>query len=46
MKAQASDADRESIADSVIFNDKGEDSLFAQVEVIWHKLEDANRSKK
>ena len=46
MKAQASDTDRESIADSVIINDKGEDSLFTQVEVIWHKLEDANRSKK
>ena len=46
MKAQASDTDRESIADSVIINDKGEDSLFTQVEAIWHKLEDANRSKK
>ena len=46
MKAQASDSDRESIADSVIINDKGEDSLFTQVETIWHKLEDANRSKK
>lgn len=46
MKAQASDTDRESIADSIIINDKGEDSLFTQVETIWHKLEDANRSKK
>jgi dephospho-CoA kinase len=46
MKAQASDTDRESIADSVIINDKGEDSLFTQVEAIWYKLEDANRSKK
>jgi dephospho-CoA kinase len=46
MKAQASDTDRESIADSVIINDKGEDSLFTQVEAIWHKLEDANRSTK
>lgn len=46
IKAQASDAERESIADSVIVNDNDLASLTKQVEDIWSKLKEINRSKK
>lgn len=44
MKAQASDAERESIANSIIVNDKDESSLLKQVESIWSKLQNLNGS--
>lgn len=46
IKAQASDTERESIADSVIVNDSDLASLTKQVEDIWSKLREINRSKK
>lgn len=46
IKAQASDTERESIADSVIVNDSDFSSLTKQVEDIWSKLREINRSKK
>ncbi len=45
IKAQASDTERESIADSVIVNDNDLASLTKQVEDIWSKLKEINRSK-
>lgn len=44
MNAQASDAERESIANSIIVNDKDESSLLKQVESIWSKLQNLNGS--
>jgi dephospho-CoA kinase len=44
MKAQASDAERESIAHSIIVNDGDESSLAKQVESIWVKLQNLNGS--
>lgn len=44
MTAQASDAERESIANSIIVNDKDESSLLKQVESIWTKLKNLNGS--
>jgi dephospho-CoA kinase len=44
MKAQASDGERESIANSIIVNDKDESSLLKQVESIWSKLQNLNGS--
>ena len=46
IKAQASDAERESISDSVIVNDNDLASLTKQVEDIWSKLTEINRLKK
>lgn len=46
IKAQASDAERESISDSVIVNDNDLASLTKQVEDIWIKLTEINRLKK
>ncbi len=45
IKAQASDTERESIADSVIVNDNDLASLTKQVEDIWSKLKEIKRSK-
>jgi dephospho-CoA kinase len=44
IKAQASDGERESIANSIIVNDKDESSLLKQVESIWSKLQNLNGS--
>ena len=46
MEAQASDAERESISNSIIRNDKDELHLRNQVESIWLELENLNRLKK
>lgn len=45
INAQASDSDRESIADSIILNDKDVQTLSKKVEDIWHKLQELNRLK-
>jgi dephospho-CoA kinase len=39
MKSQASDLEREKIADSIIQNNEGEIELLAQVENIWEQLQ-------
>ncbi len=39
MKSQASDLEREKIADSIIKNNEGETELLAQVEKIWEQLQ-------
>ena len=39
MKSQASDLEREKIADSIIQNNEGEIELLAQVEKIWEQLQ-------
>ena len=39
MKSQASDLEREKIADSIIKNNEGETELMAQVEKIWEQLQ-------
>jgi dephospho-CoA kinase len=45
MQAQATDHMRESIADSVIINETGEQNLSDQVEIIWEQLRLKNMSK-
>jgi dephospho-CoA kinase len=45
MKAQATDAQREVISDTVIVNDKSEQELFAQVEKVWESLGNKSKSK-
>ena len=45
LEAQATDIDRESIADSVISNDASEENLYSQVESIWNKLKILNSNK-
>lgn len=45
MKAQATDAQREVISDTVIVNDKSEQELLAQVEKIWDNLKQKSKSK-
>jgi len=45
MKAQATDAQREVISDTVIINDKSEQELIAQVEKIWESLNNKSKSK-
>jgi len=45
MKAQATDAQREVISDTVIVNDKSEQELRAQVEKVWESLKNKSKSK-
>jgi dephospho-CoA kinase len=45
MKAQATDAQREVISDTVIVNDKSEPELLAQVEKVWESLNNKSKSK-
>ena len=45
MKAQATDAQREVISDTVIINDKSEQELLAQVEKVWESLNNKSKSK-
>jgi dephospho-CoA kinase len=45
MKAQATDAEREVISDTVIVNDKSEPELLAQVEKVWESLNNKSKSK-
>jgi dephospho-CoA kinase len=45
MKAQATDAQREVISDTVIVNDKSEQELLAQVEKVWENLKNKSKSK-
>jgi dephospho-CoA kinase len=45
MKAQATDAEREVISDTVIVNDKSEQELLAQVEKVWESLNNKSKSK-
>jgi len=45
MKAQATDAEREMISDTVIVNDKSEQELLAQVEKVWESLNNKSKSK-
>ena len=45
MKAQATDAQREVISDTVIVNDKSEQELLAQIEKVWESLKNKSKSK-
>ena len=45
VKAQATDAQREVISDTVIVNDKSEQELLAQVEKVWESLKNKSKSK-
>jgi dephospho-CoA kinase len=45
MKAQATDAQREVISDTVIVNDKSEQELITQVEKVWESLKNKSSSK-
>ena len=45
IKAQATDAQREVISDTVIVNDKSEQELLAQVEKVWESLKNKSKSK-
>jgi dephospho-CoA kinase len=45
MKAQATDAQREVISDTVIINDKSEQELITQVEKVWESLKNKSRNK-
>jgi len=45
MKAQATDAQREVISDTVIINDKSEQELITQVEKVWESLKNKSTSK-
>jgi dephospho-CoA kinase len=45
MKAQATDAQREVISDTVIVNDKSEQELITQVEKVWESLKNKSMSK-
>ena len=45
MKAQATDTEREAIADDVIVNDGSEQDLFTQVEKVWESLKNKSKSK-
>ena len=45
MKAQATDTQREAIADDVIVNDGSEQDLFTQVEKVWENLKNKSKSK-
>jgi dephospho-CoA kinase len=45
MKAQATDAQREVISDTVIVNDKSEQELITQVEKVWESLINKSNSK-
>lgn len=45
IQAQATDSQRESIADSVIINEGSEEELLAQVASIWNKLKVLNSNK-
>jgi dephospho-CoA kinase len=45
MQAQASDSQREAIADTVITNNKSESELRVQVEKIWELLQIKNKAK-
>ena len=45
IKAQATDAQREVISDTVIVNDKSEQELLAQVEKVWESLNNKSKSK-
>ncbi len=45
MQAQASDSEREAIADTVITNNKSESELRVQVEKIWELLQIKNKAK-
>ena len=45
MKAQATDAQREVISDTVIINDKSEQELITQVEKVWESLKNKSKSK-
>jgi dephospho-CoA kinase len=45
LEAQATDLERESIADSVISNDASEERLYSQVRSIWNKLNILNSNK-
>jgi dephospho-CoA kinase len=46
IEAQASDSERELIADSVIINNESEDKLLIQVEHIWRTLVEMNSNRK
>ena len=45
MKAQATDTQREAIADDVIVNDGSEQDLFTQVEKVWENLKNKSKTK-
>jgi dephospho-CoA kinase len=45
MKAQATDTQREAIADDVIVNDGSEQDLFTQVGKVWENLKNKSKSK-
>jgi len=45
MKAQATDAQREVISDTVIVNNKSEQELITQVEKVWESLKNKSMSK-
>ena len=45
MKAQATDAQREVISDTVIINDKSEQELITQVEKVWESLKNKSTNK-
>jgi len=45
MKAQATDAQREVISDTVIVNDKSEQELITQVEKVWESLKNKSKRK-
>ncbi len=45
MKAQATDTQREAIADDVVVNDGSEQDLLIQVEKVWESLKNKSKSK-
>ena len=45
MQAQATDSEREVIADLIIKNEKSEEELFTQVEKLWELLQSKNKAK-
>ena len=45
IQAQATDSEREVIADLIIKNEKSQDELFTQVEKLWELLQSKNKAK-
>ena len=45
MQAQATDSEREVIADFIIKNEKSQEELFTQVEKLWELLQSKNKAK-
>jgi dephospho-CoA kinase len=45
IQAQATDSEREVIADLIIKNEKSQEELFTQVEKLWELLQSKNKAK-